>query len=49
MNTATDNSSALKIYKELTYIQTFDGELYASCEPQARIEKLENTNKFLNL
>lgn len=49
MNTATDNSSALKIYKQLTYIQTFDGELYASCEPQARIEKLANTNKFLNL
>lgn len=45
----TNNSSALKVYKQLTYIQTFDGEIYTTeVTPDALAENM-NKNKFLKL
>jgi hypothetical protein len=49
MNAESSNSNTLKIYKELTYIQTTDGELYATPTDRATVEKLANQNKLLNL
>ena len=49
MNAESNNSNTLKIYKELTYIQTSDGELYATPTERATVERLANQNKFLNL
>ena len=49
MNTNTTNPDSLKIYRELTYIETYDWDLYATCESKSNIEKLANSNKFLNL
>lgn len=49
MNSESSNTNTLKIYKELTYIQTKDGELYATPTERATVERLANQNKFLNL
>ena len=49
MTTESSNSNTLKVYKELTYIQTSDGELYATTREKEAVEKLANQNKFLNL
>lgn len=49
MNAESSNTNTLKIYKELTYIQTKDGELYATPTERATVEKIANQTKFLNL
>lgn len=49
MNAESNNSSTLKIYKELTYILTNDGDLYATATERATVEKMANQMKFLNL
>lgn len=49
MNESSSNSNTLKVYKQLTYIETFDGEIYVVDQPLMNVEKLLNNNKFLNL
>ena len=49
MTTESSNSNTLKVYKELTYIETYDWEFYATEVERATVEKLSNQNKFLNL
>lgn len=49
MNESSSNSNTLKVYKQLTHIETFDGEIYVVDQPLMNLEKLLNNNKFLNL
>lgn len=49
MNESSSNSNTLKVYKQLTHIETFDGEVYVVDQPLTNLEKLLNNNKFLNL
>lgn len=49
MNESSSNSNTLKVYKQLTHIETFDGEIYVVDQPLMHLEKLLNNNKFLNL
>ena len=49
MNAESSNTSSIKVYRELTYIETYDWELYATATERATVEKMANQNKFLNL
>ncbi len=43
-------TTTLKIYKELTYIETFDGEMIPTAESKEELQELlKNSDKFLDL
>lgn len=43
-------TTTLKIYKELTYIETFDGEMIPTAESKEGLQELlKNSDKFLDL
>ena len=43
-------TTTLKIYKELAYIETFDGEMIATAESKEGLQELlKNSDKFLDL
>jgi hypothetical protein len=45
----TSNACPLKVYKELTYIETFDGEVYVVDDDLNVVEYHMNNFKFLNI
>lgn len=43
-------NTSLKVYKELVYIETFDGELIPTAESKEELQELlKNSDKFLDL
>ena len=49
MKETNSNASPLKVYKELTYIETFDGEVYVVDNDLPTVEYHMNNFKFLNI
>ena len=45
----SSNACPLKVYKELTYIETFDGEIYVVDDELNVVEYNMNNFKFLNI